>query len=296
MEEKIKKIVENILKNFRGTLGIGFKDLREDKEFYFNGDKRFLTASVFKVFVLIELYNQKVSEREDLDERHTLTEENKILPSGILQDMQEGLRPTVRDLAKLMMMISDNTATDIIINILGKENINKTIHNILELKDTRVYLTTREMLLDMAGAQNVEDAKENFEEIKINKNGKWTTDFEYNNVTTPKEMVKTLGFLYKKEILTPEACKEIIDIMKSCQTAEARIKRFLPGNVKVAQKTGTMYGVVNNAGIIFTSKRDYILVVFINGLDYESQPYMAVGENIIADISKNVYNAILKLN
>jgi len=293
MEQKIREFVENALQGFSGTLGIGFKDLRTGKEFYFNGDKRFLTASVFKVFVIIELYNQAINGTMNLDKRYILKSEDKILGSGVLQEMQEGLQPTIRDLAKLMMILSDNTATDIIMNILGKENINKTIRDILGLQDTRVCLTTREILLDIAGTQDWGTAKRNFEEMKINKNGKWATDFEHNNITTPKEMVKTLELLYKKEILTPEACEEIINIMKSCQTGGARIKRFLPENVKVAHKTGTMPSVVNDVGIVFTPKGDYVLVVFVNGINYEKQPYVSIGEDIIARISKEIYGAFI---
>jgi len=291
--DTINNVVTSLVKDFRGVVGVGFKDLETGKEFYFNGDKQFLTASVFKIFVIIELYNQAIRGIVNLDERYTLSETDKVLGSGILQEMQEGLQPTIRDLAKLMMILSDNTATDTIINIVGKENINKTIQEVLGLKNSKVMLTTGEILLDIAGAQDWKTARKNFEEMKINKNGRWATDFRYNDITTPKEMVKTLELLYKKEILTSEACEEIINIMKSCQTGGARIKRFLPENVKVAHKTGTMPGVVNDAGIIFTPKGDYILVVFINRLDYETQPYVAIGEDLISQISKTIYESFV---
>jgi beta-lactamase class A len=80
--------------------------------------------------------------------------------------------------------------------------------------------------------------------------------------------------------------------MKDCQTGEARLKRFLPPDVKVAHKTGTLPGVVNDAGIIFTKKKDYILAIFINKLNFTNKPYVAIGENIIAKISHEIYKII----
>lgn len=294
MERPVKEIVERLVKNFNATVGVGFKDLKGkdlkgEEEFYYNGDKRFLTASVFKVFVIVELYNQVMNKEVNLDERYTLEDRDKVIGSGILQEMQEELKPTIRDLTKLMMILSDNTATDRIMDILGKERINETVRTLLGLERTGAWLTTREILLDAAGTQDMETARKNFEEMKIDKTGRWAVDLEHNDVTTPKEMIKTLESLYRKKILTPQLCEEILTIMKACQTGEARIRRFLPENVKVAHKTGTMPGIVNDAGIVFTPRKDYILVIFINELEYENQPYVAIGEDLIAEISREIY-------
>lgn len=288
MVGNVEGMIKELVENFKGVVGIGFKDLKSRREFYINRDRKFLTASVFKVFVIIELYRQTLEGKINLDARYILKESDKTVGSGVLQHLQEGLNPTIRDLAKLMMILSDNTATDIIMNILGKENINRTIEN-LGLPNTAVYFTTNEILLQIAGAENVEEAKRNFEKGMIARGGKWETDLEHNDVTTPRDLVHALELLYKKEILTPEACEEILGIMKNCETGEARIKRYLPFNVKVAHKTGTMPGIVNDAGIVFTPEGDYILVVLINGLEYEEQSYVAVGEDLIADISREIY-------
>jgi len=295
LTERLGGELVNLVKSFPAKVGVGFKDLKTGVEYYINGRERFLTASVFKVFVLIELYNQVVRGELDLRRRYRISEKVKVLGSGILKELDEGLQPTLRDLAKLMMILSDNTATDIIMELLGKERINRTLMEVLGLRETRVYLTTGEILLDMAGANDWETARRNFEEMKINKGGRWETDLEYNNVTTPEEMVRTLELLYRGKVLTPEACREILEIMKACQTGEARIKRYLPHNVKVAHKTGTMPGVVNDAGIVFTEKGDYVLVVFINGLNYEKLQYVPLGEEFIAQISKKVYDVYMAL-
>jgi len=288
--ERLERELVELVRSFPAKVGVGFKDLKTGAEYYINGRERFLTASVFKVFVLVELYNQVIKGELDLGRRYRISEGVKVLGSGILKELDEGLQPTLRDLAKLMMILSDNTATDIIMELLGRERISRTVREVLGLRETRVCLTTREILLDIAGADDWETAKKNFEEMKINKGGRWETDLEHNDVTTPEEMVRTLELLYRGEVLTPEACREILEIMKACQTGEARIKRYLPHGVKVAHKTGTMPGVVNDAGVVFTDKGDYVLVVFINGLDYEKLQFVPLGEELIAQISKKVYD------
>jgi beta-lactamase class A len=261
--DEIAKVVKKETNKIHAKIGIGFKDLDTDYEYFLNEDDKFLTASVFKVFVIIELYNQALKGIINLNTRLKLSNKDKSTGSGVLQYLHAGLKPTIKDLAKLMMIISDNTATDIIIDLIGKENINRTLKE-LELYNTKVMYTTKEILYDLANAKDIKTAMRNLKISRINKDANVLNDYENNDVTTPKDMVRTLELLYKKKILTPKACNEIINIMKDCQTGEARLKRFLPSDVKVAHKTGTLPGVVNDAGIIFTKKKDYILAIFIN--------------------------------
>lgn len=289
----INKKIRDLINGFPAVVGIGFKDLKSNDELYINGDRKFLTASVFKIFVLIEFYNQVIKGLLNPEERVVITNKDKVLGSGILKELDAGLQPTLRDLAKLMIVLSDNVATDIIMKLVGMENINRTIHDMLGLKKSKVCLTTKDILFDIAGANDYDTARKNLDEMRVNKGGRWETDLENNNVTTPKEISKTLELLYRCKILTPQICEEILGIMKTCQTGEARIKRYLPYNVKVAHKTGTMPGVVNDVGIVFTDKGDYILVVFINGLNYESLNYVLKGEELIANVSREIYEAYI---
>ncbi len=333
LADEVKQVIEDEVSKVNAKVGVGFKDLKSGIEVYFNPDWRFLTASVFKIFVLIELYRQVLEGKIDLNDRYTIEVYDKSPGSGVLKLLDCELNPTIRDLAKLMMIISDNTATDILIKILGKDNINRTVREVLGLNNTLIALNTKEIIFDMfelknrdalisalrdlgvridASSINASNALKEFfyREVSspinieflrikcrlmdgIEASGRTLTDYGLNDYSTPRDTVKALSMLYNKEILTPELCNEIISIMAYCQTGERRLKRYLPRNVIVAHKTGTVPGVVNDVGIIFTDKRDYILAVYVNEISSPGgSSYIDVGEDLIANISRRIFEII----
>ena len=113
-----------------------------------NGDELFPTASVFKVPVIVELYRQVEAGAVSLEEELALREEDKVPGSGILQELSPGLMVTLRDLVSLMMIVSDNTATDLLIEKVGMENVNATLRR-LGLKRTTVVADCRDILFDL---------------------------------------------------------------------------------------------------------------------------------------------------
>lgn len=289
IEHLIVKEANEFMAKYRAKVGVGFKDLHEEHEFYFNENEKFQTASVFKIFILVELYNQAIKGKINLDKR--IMVRDSIPGSGILRHLQGKYSIAIKDLARLMMILSDNTATDIIIDIVGKENINKTLEE-LGLKNTKVIYTCREIISKVLGTDNLALADKKLKSSRMKLNWDFLKNYENNNVSTPKDTIKILELIYHKRILTPEACDEILEIMKKCQTGEARIKRYLPPEVEVAHKTGTLPGIVNDAGLVFTNKQDYILVVYLNEIPFRRGRYLAIGEDFIARLSYKVFRAL----
>ena len=140
LEEEIEKVSEDL----EGTLGVAIKNLGTGKEYMLNADESFYFASVYKLPVLVELYRQVEEEMIELDEKLLMTRYAWRGGSGVLKELSPGLEMTIRDYRTLMMLISDNTATDMVVDLLGKENINNTMLE-LGLKDTRIS-TCREIL------------------------------------------------------------------------------------------------------------------------------------------------------
>jgi len=337
LEDEIRAIIVEETGKIEGKVGVGFKDFKSGIEVYNYPDDRFLTASVFKIYVLIELYRQVNEGLLNLEDRYNYKFYDRSPGSGILQYLDEGLNLKIRDLAKLMMMISDNTATDILVEILGRDNINETIRK-LGLVNTHVAYNCKEMIF---GFYSVKEEKrtelEEFlksigeaeliegglgdvakklyykrrrmgltleslklqnrfsEYFEVSKDTSALSDYEVNDVTSPRDMVRTFSLLYNRSILTPEACDEILGIMAYCQTGYNRLRRHLPRNVIVAHKTGTIPGVVNDAGIIMTSQRDYALAVFVNELNINDRSSIRSGEEVIANISKRIYETLMNV-
>ena len=114
MKERIRSIIEQAAQQGTGLLGVGFKDLTTGEEVYLNGDTAFPTASVFKIFVLCELFRREKEGTFSFDQQHTLLNSEKSIGSGILELIGEGAVFSMMDLIMLMMSISDNTATKLL--------------------------------------------------------------------------------------------------------------------------------------------------------------------------------------
>ena len=268
-EEAIKKLIDD----FEGKISLFISD-EKNNIIKFNENEIVETASCIKLFILIEYYNQILQNKKSRDDMisynpHIDYEENG---SGIIQYLDD-LSLTSKNRATLMIIFSDNIATDKMIAYLGFENINNTIKE-LGFKNT----TLNAKKLDF----NIYNTVGN------------TTAFEY---------AKAYEMLLKKEILTPELCDEIIEIL-SHQLFNVMITRFLPPKyieekgsdnafIKyIATKSGALgdegrKDIVtcrNDGGIISTSEGNYIISLFISDFEdhyfYYDNPATVLGGKI----------------
>lgn len=297
--ENIKQLINKYLESETAHIGIGFKDLKTAEELYINKDDTFPAASVFKILLLVELYRQKLDNKINLNDRYKYKEEERSIGSGVLKTLAEPINLSYIDYATLMMIISDNTATDVIFNKLGKEKI-KSVEKYLELQNTKSDLTCNDLVTSIYGVSKFNSYEETLQNIKgksFKKNATILVDSDGdNNITTPGDMVKVLSKIYNREILDDSACEDILNIMKACQT-NSRLPRYIPNTVDIAHKTGTLDRVANDVGIIYHDNSDYILAVFYNGNlatdeDYYRNVNGTVGEDFIANLSKELYDYI----
>jgi beta-lactamase class A len=286
----LRERIEKVSNDLKGTLGVALKYLATGEEVVINGDILFPLASVFKAPVIVTLYRRVEEGKIGLDEKAQMTAFSRVPGSGVLKELTPGLEMSVRDYRSLMMLISDNTATDMIVDLVGKENVNQTMLK-LGLEKTNIT-TCREILFDLGGLADLpyEDRtieRYNQEMSQTSSDRPPIEHDETRGVTTPKEMLDLLEKIYRVQAASRSSCDEIIDLMKRCQTGENRIRKYLPRDlVKVAHKTGTVRGVVNDAGIIYPQgKEPYILSCFTKGLRENSE-----GEEAIANVSKIAYD------
>lgn len=291
--QAINELFEIAIREFNGEVGIGFKNLKTGEEYFYNGNRRFIAASTFKVPVLVEFYNQVLNGKLNPNDKYVMKEEDIIFGSGVIKELKPGLSLSLREYATLMMIVSDNTATDIIVDIVGKDNVNKTMEE-LGLTNTKVKMTCKELLYDAIGIKPTDDEKtmkEKLSKLEMNYTAKCFIDFEDNNVTSPADMLKILDMVYNHKVLDDAGCDAIIDIMRRCQTNE-RIPRYLPNGTRVAHKTGTIGGIANDVGIVFTDKGDYILVVYTSG-PVSEYAFPFDGFDFIAKLSRKVYDHVV---
>ncbi len=278
-------------KGFEKVLGVAVKHLSTGEEAGFNGDDLFPTASVFKVPVIVELYRQVETGKLSLDDKLVLKDAEKVPGSGILKELSEGLEVNIRDLSRLMMILSDNTATDMIVEKVGKENVNATMKR-LGLNNTKVVADCRDLLFDLVGENSLTDEEKTLDlYLKLAKTGtnkgSWSLGTERNDTTTPVEMNKLLGYIVEGVAAGRASCDSILTTMEKCQTGEYRVPKYLPAEkVKMQRKTGSLPGIRNDIGVItiLATGEKYCISCFTKGA---TDVYAA--EEAIARVSRNVY-------
>jgi len=285
--ERIREAAEG----FEGVLGVSVKHLGTGESASLNGDEPFPTASVFKVPVIVALYGMVDAGTASLDEKTVLREGNKVPGSGILKELSPGLEIALRDLVTLMMIVSDNTATDLVTQRVGLENVNSTLRR-LGLERTRVVADCRDILFDLIDLDDLPEEEKTlamFEERAhvTTLGGSWSLGVDENDVTTPNEMLRLLEMIVGGEAASRESCDAILDTMRRCQTGGYRIGKYLPREkVEIAHKTGSIPGVRNDASVVtlLDSGERYILACFTKEA---TDGYAA--EEAIARGSKGVY-------
>lgn len=225
-----EKILETIEK-FPGRAGLYCQDLDSGREWSVRGGESFEAASVIKLPVLAEVFRQLETGEAREDEIFTVREEDKLPSCGALAYLHTGLTVTLMDLAVLMIILSDNTATNLLIRRLGMERINGTARG-MGMTVTRL----RRLLFDgEAAARGVK------------------------NTISPAEIGRLLAALYRGEVVSAAASARMVRIL-SDQRLNGKIPFWLDGRVKCAHKTGEDSGITHDAAIVY-APRPFVLCI-----------------------------------
>lgn len=298
--ERLKKQIEGIVRSVEGEVGVAAKHIETGEELTINGDTYFPMASVFKIPIFVEVMAQIKEGQFTLEDEISIQKTDQHFGSGMLSDLDApGIKLSVRNLINLMMMISDNSATDILLTKVGAENVNNRLRS-YGLEKITVNRTCHHLIMDAIGmdyekykgllldevtkafrkdrAENpeaFEQARKNFSRI-------------IKDQSSPGAMNRLLELVFRKEILDEESCDYIVQILLKCQTGERRLQGDLPSYVKIAHKTGTIGGTVNDAGIIYLP--DDLGHVVLTVFTKETEDKTRDVEDIIAQIARFVYD------
>lgn len=282
-------------------MGVYVHALASGETVEINADRSFQMASVFKVQILAELACQAVAGTLSLDERVELTEEMKAPGSGVLKELSAGTSLTVRDLAMLMIIVSDNTATDILLDRVGRNAVNARLRA-CGLERTTVSMSCRQLLYDLVGLSGAADTAETRRlaaERLRNRDVDWDSRVyhdEQANMTTPREMGTLLELVVRPTLadatagagggpLPADACRLMLDIMRRQQVRD-RLPLLLPPGVEMAHKTGSIARVSNDAGILYAPAGPCVVAVFASSLGDDLKGRLA-----IAQVGRAIYDA-----
>ena len=220
--ERLKKQIQGIIRGTEGEIGVAVKHLESGQELYIKGDMNFSMASVFKVPILVEVLAQIKEGKFTLKDEISIQKTDQHLGSGMLSDLEApGIKLSLRNLITMMMIISDNSATDILLTKVGAENVNKRLRS-YGIGEITVNRTCQQLIMDFVG-MDYEKYKgislDEFSEVYRAERKKDPEAFEeaskkfsqtMKDQSTPRAINKLLEMIYKKEILDEKSCDLII--------------------------------------------------------------------------------------
>src|SRR5438045_2161683 len=236
--KKLETRVAETADRMDGVVGVAILDLTDGRALLHNADRVFPTASSIKIAILLELYRQDQEARAGakgkakLDDVYTFNPKDLVDDSRIMAGLTAGVsRVTNRDLAQFMVAVSDNAAANILIDRVGRDNVNAMLQG---LGLSKILL--RRKMMDIAAAKRGDE-----------------------NVATPHEMVRLLKAVQKEKVLNNESTAQFIKQLSTRK--DSYIPRYLPDDVQVANKPGELEGVRNDSGIVYAKNRPFALSV-----------------------------------
>jgi beta-lactamase class A len=286
--DRLRMQMERVIRRADGQVGVAIKHLESGQTLSINGEALFPMASAFKVPVLVELLYQVKEGRYKLDDEIVVQKSDQHVGSGMISSLvMPGIKLSVLNMAHFMMMISDNSAADILLEKVGAENINARLKT-LGITGISVNRSCQKLIGDFQALQSGARTRE-ARKAAIIKFGENPED-----EATPVAMNTLFEKIFKKEILDPDLCTLAIQILLKCETGEKRIKGELPPGTTVAHKTGTLAGTVDDCGIIYLPDGQGHVALTVLTKDFTADT--ADVEEIIAKIARLVYDCFYFAN
>jgi beta-lactamase class A len=264
LHAKLETQLGNTAEHLNGVMGYALKEFSTGETFLRLPDTVFPQASSIKLAVLLELMRQAQDGKVSLEEKHTLRRSEMTAgdTEPILTMLGDGtVTMTLRDIAIFMIVLSDNTATNILIDRLGMDNINEGVIR-LGLKETKL----RRHMIDLKAAKEGNE-----------------------NVSTPREMLTLVEKVQAGQALDAAHTKEYFEILRLPKDSE--FHKALPQDVSVADKPGALEGVRCDTGLIDIPGHPFIMSVTTTYLARDDE-----GERAIEEVARLAYDYFNRLS
>lgn len=285
-----------------GTVGVSAIHIESGRRVSYNANERFPMASTYKVPIAVQLLTRVDRGEVALGEMIELKPGDLHPEAGILSAHlnKPGVRLSVHNLLELMLVLSDNSAADLMLRLAGGPEQVTARLKAIGIPDMEVHRPTVRLIADAEG-------------YTLPPEGDWTPELfarlqkpvtpesksaaarnyaaDRRDTASPEAMTKLLNRIYTGDVLRAESGRMLLEILERCQTGNRRIKAFLPPDTRVAHKTGTLGGTTNDAGIITLPDNGghIALAVFVKASDKD----VPQRERAIALISRSIYDFFL---
>ncbi|MDX2042535.1 MAG: serine hydrolase [Acidobacteriota bacterium] len=258
---KLKTEIEKVAAGFDGVMGVAIRDLTSGQEILVNANLTFPTGSSIKIPVLIELHKQATAGKYKLTDQRWLERADKVGGSGVINNFGDHTSQlSLNDLAVLMIVLSDNTATNMLIDQTGMANVNATLDQ-LGLKAIRL----QRKMIDVAASARGDE-----------------------NIATPYAAMDLMAKLYRGEVVSRNLSDDVLKFLKLRKSSP--IPKLIPSNISIANKPGGIEGVVCDWAVVYVPGRPFAISVMTN---YNGET--ANADDAIAKVAKLAYDYFARL-
>ena len=259
------------LANFPGRVSLYAKNLDTGAAYSFNGEQPVRTASTIKLAVMTECFAEANEGKLNLSDSLTLTADEKVPGSGLLQEFSDGDKLPIRDVVDLMIVMSDNTATNMLLERVGGDAVNQRMAQ-LGFKETRV-------MRKIGGSKSPLFNPRITAEGAKPENKKWGL-----GRSSPYEMAMLMEKLYRGELVSKQASQDMLTILKR-QRDNNGIGRDMQ-DVTVANKTGALDHLRSDVGIIYSKRGNVAMAITVDDIPQVNWTPDNPGQLLISALSQ----------
>lgn len=266
-QNTLEQVLAPTIKAHRGDVSIAIKHLKTGETFEHHADRPMPTASLIKLPIMIAAYDAVAKGKLSLDEPVELKQEDKVPGSGILTShFSPGARFSLRDAIRLMIVYSDNTATNLVLDQLGLATTNELMTS-LGCPETRIN--------SKVFRRDTSIAPERSRQFGLGS-------------TTAREMVRLCEMLYRGKLVSEAASKEMLDHLFACDDKQ-KVPRLLPSGTRVAHKGGSVNASRTDAGIMETPSGPIAFCILTNNNQDQRWTDDNEGDRFCAEVGAAVY-------
>jgi beta-lactamase class A len=268
-DKDLEARISPLAKAHKGRVAVVVKNLKTHESYSLNPDEVMPTASLIKLPVMVETYWQVSEGKVKFETTLTLKKDDKVPGSGILtKHFSDGATFPLRDAMRLMIVYSDNTATNLVLDQIGIPSTNVRMER-LGLKNTKI------------NAKVFKGSTTSIDPEGTKKYGLGST--------TANEMVQLLEMIEAGKVISSDSCKEMLKHLKACED-KTTLARFLPSGMELAFKTGAVNDARTAAGIAYTKSGPVALCILTSGNEDKRWERENAAEVLLANIGKEVYD------
>lgn len=273
---------QELIAAFPAELSVYAKVLETGKEFSHNPDRDVRTASTIKLPIMVACYAAIAQSKAQWNEKIPITPASKVSGSGVIREFDDGTPLSLRDLMHVMIVVSDNTATNLVLDRLSADYVNETMAGL-------GFARTRSMRKIRGDGAQLKAASGWSKEGDIEENKRFGI-----GRSTPREMVRLLELLHAGQVVDSAASSEMIAVLKRQQYKDGIGRRYTDAaDIQVASKSGALDALRSDVGLVYHPRGTVAIAVTVDGLKQTDYSPDNVGNRFIAELTEQILRELL---